>query len=282
MDLIEAIPQLPNKYILCRFDAKSVIKRKNPQAVLEVWKALQNEFPDYQLIMKTTDLTKLADAKLLNSFVSTPRVILIDRELDKEINNSLMIHASAYISLHRAEGLGLNILEAIFADVPAIFTNYSGLSEELSDVGFKVNYQMTKIGGDAHPYPKNGDWAEPEIDHAVAQLREALRQVDSGTWQAGTDSRGKWVKQFLDRNSELAIREIKSLLDSISLVENRFDRYSYQNSFILRKILPKFKAGILLTLWRKLPLGMRQNLRPFILKIYFGFLKRDANLKNQR
>jgi len=280
-DLVEAIPQLPSKYVLCRFDAKSVIERKNPEAILEVWRALQNEFPDYSLIVKTTDLTKLADTKLLNSLNSLPRLILIDRELDQEINNSLMIHAGAYISLHRAEGLGLNILEAVFADVPAIFTNYSGLSEELNDIGFKVNYSMTKISGNAHPYPENGDWAEPEVDHAVAQLREALKQVESGLWQDGADSRDKWVQQFLNRNTELAISEIKKLLDSISLVENRFDRYSYQNNFILRKILPKFKVGTMLPLWRKLPIGLRQTLKPYILRLYFGLLKRDANLKHQ-
>jgi glycosyltransferase involved in cell wall biosynthesis len=279
-ELYYAIPQLPKKYVLCRFDAKSVIKRKNPEGVIEVWGTVSNEFPDYALVIKATDLIKIGSAKLLTMLSTAPSVYLIDRDLDEDLNNSLMVHASAYISLHRAEGLGLNVLEAIFADVPAIFTSYSGLSDELRQIGFHVNYELTKIGENANPYPPKGQWAEPDIDHAVKQLRTALTQVESGQWKAESFSRGEWITEFLALNEKIAINEVTNLINSVSLVENRFDRFNHHRGFILHKLLLKIKLNSLLPLWKKLPIGVRQKWKPIILRMYFILYKRDANLKH--
>ena len=273
-----ALPELPPKYILSRFDAKSVIKRKNPEAIISVWQTLNVEFPDYHLVIKSTDLKKMGSHGLLQSILLSPRTILIDKEISHLLNESLMKNASAYISLHRAEGLGLNILEAIFADVPVIFTNYSGLASELDQIGFKVGYELVAIGENAHPYPPKGQWAEPDIDSAILQLRTAMHQVADGSWPAARPARDLWVQSFLKANSVKALSEVNQLIDSIPLIQHRFDRFTVFRSRFLSKNLPKMKLDLFLPAWKKLPIGVRQKLKPILLKVYFKYLRRDVNV----
>ena len=277
-ELNSAFPQLPQKYILCRFDAKSVIARKNPEGVLEVWKKICHEYPDYKVVFKTIDFEKIAHKELFEKFINQPGIILLDNEIKPQLNDALMTHASAYISLHRAEGLGLNILEAIFSDIPAVYTNYSGLSRELEGVGFKVDFQLAKIGADSHPYPPDAFWAEPNLEHAVEQLRSALELIENGQWKMARVSRAKWVQEFLDLNSEIAKKEIMHLLDSVALVEHRFDRFIYLKSGPFKKIYRRLSKTSILWLWKKLPIGLRRKWKPIVLRIYFGVLKRDVNI----
>ena len=272
-ELQKIYPRLASKYVLCRFDAKSVIARKNPEGVISTWRTICQEFPDYQLVIKAIDLEKNASQELLELIRNTPRVLLIDEAVTPQINDALTSNARCYISLHRAEGLGLNILEAIFADVPAVFTNYSGLADELVGIGFAVDYQLTKIGNDAGPYPSDGLWAEPDLEHASKQLRAALNQVESGAWLNNQGSRSKFVGDFLQVNSATAIALVAQMMESVSLIERKFPLQSHlqfkdsRNVFLL-KVHAFFKPA-----WSLLPLNLRIRLNQHILKIATAFIK---------
>ncbi len=272
-ELQKIYPRLASKYVLCRFDAKSVIARKNPEGVISTWRTICQEFPDYQLVIKAIDLEKNASQELLELIRNTPRVLLIDEAVTPQINDALTSNARCYISLHRAEGLGLNILEAIFADVPAVFTNYSGLADELVGIGFAVDYQLTKIGNDAGPYPSDGLWAEPDLEHASKQLRAALNQVESGAWLNNQGSRSKFVGDFLQVNSATAIALVAQMMESVSLIERKFPLQSHlqfkdsRNVFLL-KVHAFFKPA-----WSLLPLNLRIRLNQLILKIATAFIK---------
>jgi len=200
------------KYILARFDAKSVIERKNPVAVLETWNLVKSELFEYELVIKTIDFAKTASLELLNKIQSSERVILIDEVFSEEENKKLLENASAYISLHRAEGLGLNILESLALDIPTVVTNYSGLAREIENLVFPVDYEMIQIGKNAAPYPSDGIWADPSITSAAEQLVEAIRSLESGSWATDRKMRLANLREFLRKAETSALANCAQLL----------------------------------------------------------------------
>lgn len=268
---------LPQKYILVRFDSKSVIKRKNPQSAIKVWESIQNEYKDYHLVVKTLDFEKMCSMEELECLKKSPRTILIDKELTPEQNRKLLTDSKCYLSLHRAEGLGLNILESIFADVPVVFTDYSGLAEELLGIGFHVGYKKVKIGNGAFPYSADAYWAEPDINDAIIQLKTALELVENGNWEKSASERQSWIENFSKKNQTVLNDEVKSLFASVSLVEHRFDRYEKFFPKINYKILSESNTTKILKVWKIFPSALRKFLKPKITSLYFSLLKEPTH-----
>ncbi|HEY1762016.1 MAG TPA: glycosyltransferase [Acidimicrobiales bacterium] len=166
-----------HRYILTTFDAKSYISRKNPEAALEVWRRVQDDYPDFRLTIKCSDLRELAPAKLLDTIDTSPRTELIDEYLDDDQYLALLQGCDAYISLHRSEGMGLTPIEAGLCGLPVVYTNYGGVTDFLENGFFPVTYTPVQVGGSAHasgPYDRTAWWAEPDLDVAEFQLRRAL------------------------------------------------------------------------------------------------------------
>ena len=71
-------------------------------------------FPVFSSIMDSIKPTLLAGSE---------NVIVIDKEMDKQEVNSLIKCCDVLISLHRSEGFGLVLAEAMYLGVPVIATN---------------------------------------------------------------------------------------------------------------------------------------------------------------
>jgi glycosyltransferase involved in cell wall biosynthesis len=250
------------KYVLARFDSKSVIERKNPQAILNVWELVKNKLTDYNLLLKTIDLRKYASVDLIERIQNCERVQLIDEIYSEDQNASLTKGASAYVSLHRAEGLGLNILEALAADIPTVVTNYSGLSEEIEKFVFPVDYKLIPIGDNAAPYPPEGFWADPLTDSAAEQLLNAIKVRESGEWETRKKSR------LLDLENYLKVAQIQTLAHVGQLLAQvDKDRVSTFRKF------SRLRVNRIKTSWlakyRRVPLPIRKLLR----RIFFRYFK---------
>ena len=86
--------------------------------------------------------------------------------------HALITHCAAYVSLHRAEGLGLTMSEAMSAGRPVIATGYSGNLDFMTpDNSLLVGYRSVEIPASARPYGPPTRWAEPDLAEAVRQLR---------------------------------------------------------------------------------------------------------------
>ncbi|WP_068469334.1 glycosyltransferase family 4 protein [Candidatus Protochlamydia phocaeensis] len=166
---------LPNKFtFLFFFDFYSVFARKNPLALIQ---AFQKAFPtqqDVQLVIKSQNghqfPHQLEPMRELTR--SDPRLIWIDRSLESNERYALMNACDCYISLHRSEGFGLTMAEAMLLEKPVIATRYSGNLEFMSDQNsFLCSYQLTQIGPGHAPYPENGLWADVDINHAAHWMR---------------------------------------------------------------------------------------------------------------
>jgi glycosyltransferase involved in cell wall biosynthesis len=89
----------------------------------------------------------------------------------KEEVNALIYNSDCYVSLHRAEGFGLTMAEAMFYGKPVIATAYSS-NMEFMNVGnsFLVKYDLVTLVEEQGPYKRGSTWAEADIEHAAALM----------------------------------------------------------------------------------------------------------------
>jgi glycosyltransferase involved in cell wall biosynthesis len=86
--------------------------------------------------------------------------------------NSLFALADCYVSLHRSEGLGLGMVQAMYLGKPVIATGYSGNLEFMdAENSLLVNYEMTELDEDSGPYERGTHWAAPDVAHAATLMR---------------------------------------------------------------------------------------------------------------
>lgn len=166
------IPQ--GDYLLNMFDYFSVFERKNPVGLVHAFTRAFADGAGPSLVIKSVngDRFRTERERLRQAVGQRSDIVLLDNYLDVEDNVALMAHCLGYVSLHRSEGLGLTMSEAMSAGRPVIATGYSG-NLDFMDVGnsLLVEYDMVEISGSAGPYAAPTRWAEPDLDQAVTQLR---------------------------------------------------------------------------------------------------------------
>jgi glycosyltransferase involved in cell wall biosynthesis len=161
---------------LCMFDTASYFERKNPLAAIRAFKAACAGRIDPLLIVKVGNPeTDSAAVRGLKEELQGLEAILIDRWLGREETWALVAACDSLISLHRSEGFGLVIAEAMALGKPVIATAYSG-NMDFMTVGnsFPVRYTRTRLERDVGPYPRGAEWAEPDIDHAADLIRRIV------------------------------------------------------------------------------------------------------------
>jgi hypothetical protein len=90
-------------------------------------------------------------------------------------NHALIAACDCYVSLHRSEGFALTPAEAMALGKPVIATGYSGnLDYMTSSNAYLVDYEMTPIGPGNAPYSRDGEWAQPDVEHAARLMREVF------------------------------------------------------------------------------------------------------------
>jgi hypothetical protein len=114
------------------------------------------------------------------------------------------------VSLHRSEGFGLTMAEAMYLGKPVIATAYSGNLDFMTDENsYLVDYELVPIGADAAPYPPGGEWAEPDVEHAARLMRRVFED------QAESRDRGA--------RAASAIRETHSAATAGARMAERLD-----------------------------------------------------------
>ena len=155
------------------FDLASSIERKNPRAVVE---AFQQAFPDrsdVQLFLKANNAGGVRDdtglwAGLLDLVSRDHRMHVITEVLPYDDVISLYASADCFISLHRSEGLGLGMMEAMLLGKPVIATGWSGnLDFMTADNSRLVEFELVPVVTDNSHYAGYGErgavWADPSV-----------------------------------------------------------------------------------------------------------------------
>jgi len=176
------------------FDLNSMIARKNPQAVLDVFqRAFAISDSGVGLVIKTFpprrpeplwELLKATAAK-------DKRITIIEAELDRSSILALLECCDVYVSLHRSEGLGIGLAEALQLGLDVIATDYGGNTDFCSGpLANPIPYHLIPVQPGEYPYHKGMVWAEPDLDAAVAVMQQVAkkRRLSPTTDQAIVDS----------------------------------------------------------------------------------------------
>jgi len=182
---------------LFMFDYHSFVERKNPVGLLRAFRDAFGDREDVLLVLKSSHGEESPEAdELRNSVGKARNVRLIDAVLPGEKVRQLLALSDCYVALHRSEGFGLPIAEAMALGKPVIATGYSGNMDFMTPMNsMPVKYRLVEIGKDHGPYRKGYTWAEPDLEDAASLMRR-LREDPGLATSLGSKAKGDMESGF--------------------------------------------------------------------------------------
>jgi glycosyltransferase involved in cell wall biosynthesis len=165
------------KLFLFIFDYVSCPARKNPIGLLDAFKSAFAGRDDAFLLIKTINAhaEPRAAAELEVAAAASPAVRVIDAILTPIERAALLAGCDCYVSLHRSEGFGMTLAEAMAYGRPVIGTDFGGSRDFLDETtGYPVRWRPVSVGTDSRHYPPDGIWAEPDRAHAAELMRQVV------------------------------------------------------------------------------------------------------------
>ena len=168
---------------LFMFDFHSFMERKNPLGLIQAFKSAFGGRNDVSLVIKSSHAQEYPlEMRMLKEAAFGANVHVIDKVYSRDAKNGLMNTADCYVSLHRSEGFGLTLAEAMFCGKPVIATNYSGNTDFMSsENSFLVPYRIATINRAHGSYAIGTHWADPDLDYAVDVLRYIERNRETAS-----------------------------------------------------------------------------------------------------
>jgi glycosyltransferase involved in cell wall biosynthesis len=165
---------------LFMFDVSSQTERKNPRAVVRAFRQADLAHEQAVLVLKYSNTAYDPEAvRLLREEAEGLNVVLLDGYMERTELAALLSVADCYVSLHRAEGFGLTMAEAMRLGKPVIATAYSGNMDFMTpDTAYLVDHRIVPIVRDYGPYLRGFVWADPDVEHAARLMRDVVENRD--------------------------------------------------------------------------------------------------------
>ena len=198
---------------LTMYDSNSTMERKNPKGAVSAFKKAFSPEDDSVGIVVKINNARETDIQTLKSELSAYKnVYYITRTLEKVQVNSLIECCDAFISLHRAEGFGLVMAEAMLVGTPCIATNWSSNTEFMNnDVACMVEYTFKTLDRDCPPYKKGAVWADADTGMAADYMIKLVN--DKAYYERIRDNAKTYAALKLGRES--AVRLIENRIREI-------------------------------------------------------------------
>ena len=139
---------------LFMFDVHSHIARKNPLAVIEAFRRAFRPSEPVRLMLKCVNAASdSAGFATLRNRAAGAAIDIHDGYVPSHQVRSLMSSCDAYVSLHRSEGIGLTIADAMGLGKPVIATGWSGNTDFMNvSNAFPVGFRLVEIEQNVGPY----------------------------------------------------------------------------------------------------------------------------------
>lgn len=200
-------------FLFC-FDYDSVFSRKNPLAVVAAFRKAFADRAGVVLYIKTTNAERqAADGEALRVAVrGCANIVVRDGYLTSDDYFSMLDASDCYVSLHRSEGFGLTVAEAMALGKPVISTAYSATLEFANaSNSFPVPARIIEVGDDSPPYPSHSRWADPDVAAAAEQMARVYADRNGAAAVGararadiealhGPSARGPLLRRLLDQN----------------------------------------------------------------------------------
>lgn len=162
---------------LALFDLISA-RRKNPQAVVDAYRRAFEPASGARLVLKTIngrDRKPRLLAELEQSVADREDIVVIDGYVPAAERDAMIAACDCFVSLHRAEGLGLPLIEAMRLGKPTIATGFSGNLDFMDDdSSYLVPYRLVPVPEREMVYSPTAQWAEPSVEAAAALMRRVF------------------------------------------------------------------------------------------------------------
>lgn len=198
--------------VLVIFDVGSSFARKNPCAAIEAFRKAFGNDPSARLIVKYRNVFTYPEGLflMLRAVDGAENIVLNGDGLSAAGLEALYREADVVLTLHRAEGLGLVIIEAMMHGLPVVATNWSGNTDFLTrKTGIPIGYDLIPVDDPQGNYNEVGGlWADANIEEAAAALR-ALRDDPALRHRLGAAAAAEATRLF---NPARYAAEIKRLI----------------------------------------------------------------------
>lgn len=194
---------------LTMYDFISVSERKNPQAVIEAYiKAFPVENENVGMIIKVNHVEEKKLERLKEQLSNYRNIYFITRNMTRKEVDSLMNAADVLVSLHRSEGFGLPVAEAMALGKPVISTNWSATTEFTAEsCACLVNYKLVKLEKSIGPYEKGNYWADADVKHAAEYMRRLWEDEE--------------YRESIGKNAKIYLKEHLSYDKAVEIVKER-------------------------------------------------------------
>jgi glycosyltransferase involved in cell wall biosynthesis len=166
---------------LTAFDHLSVTERKNPLGSIEAFRRAFRPDEGPLLVVKTMNgrVRWVQHQRVLAAARDRPDVVVWDEHLSREDQMALVANVDCLVSLHRSEGLGLHLAEAMWLGTPTIATRYSGNVDFMDDAcALLIGFDRVRVEGGQGVYPPSATWAAPDLDEAAGAMRSLVSDTE--------------------------------------------------------------------------------------------------------
>jgi glycosyltransferase involved in cell wall biosynthesis len=162
-------------------DYHSVAARKNPVGLVHAFTRAFAPGSGARLVIKSinADTRPAQHERVVLAAAARDDITLIDSYMPAADKNAMIAACDCYVSLHRSEGLGLTVAEAMLLGKPVISTRYGGTMEFTTEENsYLVRWSPVAVGEGSYPYAADAVWADPDLDHAASLMRQVHSEPD--------------------------------------------------------------------------------------------------------
>lgn len=173
-------PRDPGFLAVSLFDFRSSMARKNPQGSIAAFRLAFGADPSARLIIKTQNGEHAPEALAELKALAGDNIQIIDAVWPYERIKALIASADVLISLHRAEGFGLTLAEAMALGTAVIATAGSGNQDFMDETCARLVPSRPIPVEDPQGIYRGQTWADPDVTAAAAALRALRDDPDLG------------------------------------------------------------------------------------------------------